>query len=100
MDWVDYTIKQNKIARELELKNKKEMEEIEKKVEEKYPRFYNKYLKLKWKKDYSDLALAGWFLVFCFTIAFIGLYGDYNKANNLCYSFLEHKLERWLFKDR
>ena len=96
MEWVDYTIKRNKIARELELKNKKEMEEIEKKVEEKYPRFYNKYLKLKWQEDYSLLALTWWFLVFCFVIAFIGLYGDYSKASNICYNFLEYKMERWL----
>ena len=47
MEWIDYTIKQNKIAIELELKNRKEMAKIEAEVEEKYPRFYNKYLKLK-----------------------------------------------------
>lgn len=103
MDWVAYALYLSRQQNEIE-KNKKEMEKIENEVEKNYPKFYTKYIKiynenvgLKSKNDnLVCIEVVLWFFLFCSVIALIATYGDLTRANKLCHSFLEHKLERWL----
>lgn len=80
------------------------MEKIENEVEKNYPKFYTKYIKiydenvgLKSKNDNLVYIVAVlWFFLFCSVVGLIATYGDLARANKLCHSFLEYKMERWL----
>lgn len=103
MDWIAYALYRSRQQDEIE-KREKEMEKIENEVEKNYPKFYTKYIKiynenagLKSKND--NLVYIGvvlWFFLFCSVVALIATYGDLARANKLCHSFLEYKIERWL----